>query len=125
MPSLDGRLDIGDPIWILEALFRGGRPPDCPDAADANDDGSLTSPMPSTSWATSFSAALRPRRRIRSAARTRLPTAFDATRNRHARRDDASVIGGVAADHRPRSRDRHWLRHCPRPGQRPGLPSTS
>lgn len=39
--SLDGQLDIGDPIGILEALFRGGRQPACEDAADANDDGGL------------------------------------------------------------------------------------
>ena len=37
----DGKLDIGDPIGILDALFRGGRPPACEDAADANDDGRI------------------------------------------------------------------------------------
>lgn len=35
----DGLIDIGDPIFSLAALFSGGAPPTCPDAADANDDG--------------------------------------------------------------------------------------
>ena len=39
--SSDGEIDIGDPIGILDALFRGGRPPACEDTADANDDGRI------------------------------------------------------------------------------------
>ena len=35
----DARLDIGDPVWILNALFHDGRPSPCGDAADSNDDG--------------------------------------------------------------------------------------
>lgn len=37
----DGAVNIGDPIWTLEFLFRSGRAPVCMDAADANDDGSI------------------------------------------------------------------------------------
>jgi hypothetical protein len=37
--NVDGRTDIADPIWILNALVRGGPPSPCDDAADANDDG--------------------------------------------------------------------------------------
>ena len=39
--SSDGRLDIGDALWILEGLFRSWRPTPCEDAADANDDGRI------------------------------------------------------------------------------------
>jgi hypothetical protein len=35
----DSRVDIADPIWILNELFLGGPPSPCADAADANDDG--------------------------------------------------------------------------------------
>lgn len=34
----DGRIDLGDPIWILNELFTGGPATTCQDAADANDD---------------------------------------------------------------------------------------
>jgi hypothetical protein len=37
----DGRLDIADPIAVLGALFAGGTPLPCADAADADDDGAL------------------------------------------------------------------------------------
>ena len=37
----DQRLDIGDPVWILNALFHDGRPSACADAADSNDDGRI------------------------------------------------------------------------------------
>ncbi len=37
----DGRVDIADPIWLLQQLFRKGPPTRCADAADANDDGIL------------------------------------------------------------------------------------
>ena len=39
--SVDGRVDIADPIAILRHLFLGGAPPACLDAADANDDGAI------------------------------------------------------------------------------------
>jgi len=39
--NADGRLDIGDAIFLLSYLFRGGPPPVCPDAADADDSGTL------------------------------------------------------------------------------------
>ena len=39
--NMDGRVDISDPIRILDMLFQGGGVPVCLDAADANDDGSL------------------------------------------------------------------------------------
>jgi len=35
----DGKVDIADPIFVINALFRQGEPLDCEDAADANDDG--------------------------------------------------------------------------------------
>jgi hypothetical protein len=35
----DRRVDIADPIWILNGLFLGGPAFPCADAADANDDG--------------------------------------------------------------------------------------
>jgi hypothetical protein len=35
----DSRVDIADPIWILNELFLGGPASSCADAADANDDG--------------------------------------------------------------------------------------
>lgn len=35
----DLTLSIGDPIFLLSALFTGGAAPSCADAADANDDG--------------------------------------------------------------------------------------
>jgi len=44
--SSDGKLDIGDPIRIIDALFSGGRPPACEDAADANDDGRIDASDP-------------------------------------------------------------------------------
>lgn len=34
----DDAVDIGDPVWLLEHIFRGGPPPPCLDAADANND---------------------------------------------------------------------------------------
>ena len=37
----DGRLDIADPIWTINALFMAGPPSVCQDAADSNDDGSI------------------------------------------------------------------------------------
>ncbi len=37
--NADGVVNISDPSFILNALFTGGRQPDCDDAADANDDG--------------------------------------------------------------------------------------
>jgi hypothetical protein len=39
--NADARLDIGDPVWILNDLFHDGRPSPCGDAADSNDDGRL------------------------------------------------------------------------------------
>jgi len=35
----DAVIDISDPVFLLESLFRGGASPECEDAADANDDG--------------------------------------------------------------------------------------
>lgn len=35
----DGRLDIADPIYLINAMFRGGPPVACPAAADVNADG--------------------------------------------------------------------------------------
>ena len=35
----DGRVNIADPIWIINELFREGPATTCPDAADATDDG--------------------------------------------------------------------------------------
>lgn len=35
----DDKVDIADPIWIINELFRGGAPTVCEDSADANDDG--------------------------------------------------------------------------------------
>src|SRR5688572_167755 len=35
----DDRVDIADPIWTINELFRGGQPTVCQDTADANDDG--------------------------------------------------------------------------------------
>lgn len=37
----DGGISISDPIFLLNALFRGGPAPPCEDAADANDDGAI------------------------------------------------------------------------------------
>ncbi len=37
----DGRIDITDPITVLNYLFRGGGEPRCPDAFDATDDGTV------------------------------------------------------------------------------------
>ena len=38
----DGAVDIGDPIYLLNALFVvGSEPPQCNDAADVNDDGGV------------------------------------------------------------------------------------
>ena len=37
----DGQLNLTDAVVLLEALFRGGQPPACADAADVNDDGDL------------------------------------------------------------------------------------
>ena len=35
----DGAVDVSDPVGALQALFQGGPPPSCADAADSNDDG--------------------------------------------------------------------------------------
>lgn len=37
--NTDGKVDITDPISILEYIFRNGAEPKCKDAADSNDDG--------------------------------------------------------------------------------------
>lgn len=37
----DAAINIADPIYLLNYLFRGGDALSCPDAADANDDGAL------------------------------------------------------------------------------------
>jgi hypothetical protein len=37
----DGKVDLSDSVGTLEALFQGGRPPGCLDAADSNDDGQV------------------------------------------------------------------------------------
>jgi len=37
--NVDGRVDIGDAIWLVNELFRMGSVSTCQDAADANDDG--------------------------------------------------------------------------------------
>jgi hypothetical protein len=39
----DGRMDIADPIWILNALFRAGPTTSCEAASDANSDGMVDS----------------------------------------------------------------------------------
>ena len=39
--NADGRLDLADPIYLINAMLRGGPPVACPIAADANGDGSL------------------------------------------------------------------------------------
>jgi hypothetical protein len=36
--NIDGAVDIGDPIFLLAALFSGGTQPGCPDSCNANDD---------------------------------------------------------------------------------------
>lgn len=38
-PNDDGKVNIADPIWIINELVRGGPATSCPKAADANDDG--------------------------------------------------------------------------------------
>jgi hypothetical protein len=40
-PNNDGKVNIADPIWIVNELFRSGPPTLCQDAADANNDGSV------------------------------------------------------------------------------------
>ena len=35
----DARIDLADPIWTINSLFRGGDASPCTDGADANDDG--------------------------------------------------------------------------------------
>ncbi len=37
----DGRVDLSDPVFLLNGLFSGATPPPCDDAADTNDDGRL------------------------------------------------------------------------------------
>jgi hypothetical protein len=37
----DGKVDIGDAIWIINELFREGPATVCRDAADVNNDGSI------------------------------------------------------------------------------------
>lgn len=37
----DSKVNVGDPIRLLEHLFRGADAPPCPDAADVDDDGHL------------------------------------------------------------------------------------
>jgi hypothetical protein len=37
-PNADGTADIGDVVWVLNDLFRGGTPTRCPGAADCNGD---------------------------------------------------------------------------------------
>ena len=39
----DAKVDIADPIWIINELFRDGPESICQDAADANDDGDVDS----------------------------------------------------------------------------------
>lgn len=39
--NADGNVNVGDPVFELEYIFRGGPAPACLKAADANDDGSL------------------------------------------------------------------------------------
>lgn len=39
--NADTRVDIGDPIFSLAFIFRGGRAPICLDSVDANDDGQV------------------------------------------------------------------------------------
>jgi outer membrane protein assembly factor BamB len=39
--NTDGAFNLADPIFTLNALFRGGPQPPCADAADADDDGDL------------------------------------------------------------------------------------
>ncbi|MGQ9590710.1 MAG: dockerin type I domain-containing protein [Planctomycetota bacterium] len=39
----DGKVDIADPVWIVNELYRQGPPSACADAADANDDGFVDS----------------------------------------------------------------------------------
>lgn len=38
----DGRIDVSDPVFVLQYLFLGGAAPYCADAADADDNGELT-----------------------------------------------------------------------------------
>jgi sugar lactone lactonase YvrE len=40
-PNGDGKLDLSDPIALLEHLFLGASAPGCPDAADSDDSGTL------------------------------------------------------------------------------------
>jgi len=44
-PNNDGRVDIADPIWILNELFRSGPATVCGDAADCNGDGMIDGGM--------------------------------------------------------------------------------
>jgi hypothetical protein len=43
----DSRVDVADPVWLLNELFRGGPATTCREAADANDDGqvNITDPV--------------------------------------------------------------------------------
>ncbi len=40
----DGRINISDPIWIVEEVFRQGTASPCQESADANDDGMVDMP---------------------------------------------------------------------------------
>ncbi|MBN1421175.1 MAG: hypothetical protein JXP34_20550 [Planctomycetes bacterium] len=40
-PNADGRMDLGDPVFVLNYLFASGAAPTCLRAADCNDDGAI------------------------------------------------------------------------------------
>ena len=40
-PNNDGRVNLADPVWLLNEAFRSGPATLCADAADANDDGAV------------------------------------------------------------------------------------
>jgi hypothetical protein len=50
----DYYINIADPVFILNSLFRGGPFTTCPDAADANDDGIVNISDPITILQTIF-----------------------------------------------------------------------
>ncbi len=39
--NADGRVNLADAVWTINALVRGGPPTPCPSAGDANADGRL------------------------------------------------------------------------------------
>jgi hypothetical protein len=53
----DGRINLSDPVFTLNFLFRGGPAPPCYDAGDADDDGKITMTDPVVALRHSFLGA--------------------------------------------------------------------